>query len=459
MSAPPNPGRGRFGSRIGFIFAAAGSAIGLGNIWRFPYTAGENGGGAFVLVYLMFVLAIGVPVLLAELAVGRSTQRSPYSAFKALFPNSMWPLVGGLGVATGFAILSFYSVIAGWTLSYLWKAMTGAFSEGMTAEQSGQLFTELIGDPGRAIGLSGAFLLLTIIVVRKGISGGIETASKVLMPLFFVLLVILAGRSLTLDGAGRGLNFMFEADFSKLTAKAIMGALGQALFSLSLGMGAMITYGSYLSKKEHLPLAGISVAFFDTLIALLGGLIIFPALFHTNADPAAGPGLVFVVLPTIFDKLPSGTLFAIAFYALLAVAALTSTISLLEVVVSYFVDERGWAREKAVWLLGGGCFLLAIPSALSNGAVEGFSKLYTMGGKDKSFLDLQDMVFGNYSLSIGALMISLFVGWKWGTRAAVDELQGGGLHKLPLGLVWAMAIRFLCPVAVVIVLISIIMGD
>jgi NSS family neurotransmitter:Na+ symporter len=462
LSAPPSSatsGRGGFGSRIGFIFAAAGSAIGLGNIWRFPYTAGENGGGAFVLVYLIFVLGIGVPVLLAELAVGRHAQKSPVGAFKSLFPASMWPMLGGLGVATGFAILSFYSVVAGWTLSYLWKAVNGAFSDGMTAEQSGKLFTELIGDPSRSIALSGAFLLLTIIVVRKGISGGIETASKILMPVFFVLLLILAGRSLTLDGATRGLNFMFQADFSKLTAPAIMSALGQALFSLSLGMGAMITYGSYLSRDEHLPLAGVSVAFFDTLIALLGGLIIFPALFHANADPAAGPGLVFVVLPTIFDKLPSGTGFAIAFYALLAVAALTSTISLLEVVVSYFVDERGWSRDKAAWLLGGGCFLLAIPSALSNGAVGGLSALYQMGGKDKSFLDLLDMVFGNYSLSIGALLLSVFVGWKWGVNAGLDELQGGGKHRLPLAAVWAFCIRFICPVAVLLVLISIVTGD
>lgn len=465
MSAPPRSGRGGFGSRFGFILAASGSAIGLGNIWRFPYTAGKNGGGAFVLVYLGFVLAIGVPVLLAELAVGRRTQKSPVGAFKALFPHSLWPIVGAVGVVTGFGILAFYSVVAGWTLAYLWKATTGAFSGGMTAADSSELFGQLISNPGRAIALSGAFLLLTMIVVRKGVSGGIEMASKILMPVFFVLLLILAGRSLTLDGAGQGLRFLFEPDFSKLSTSAVMDALGQALFSLSLGMGAMITYGSYLSKKEHLPIAGVSVAFFDTMIALLGGLIIFPALFHAGADAAKGPGLVFVVLPTIFDQLPGGTFFAIAFYALLAVAALTSTISLLEVVVSYFVDERGWSREKSVWLLGSGCFLLAIPSALSQGGAEFLTKLYTVedatkesGLADKGFLDLQDMIFGNYSLSLGALMLCLFVGWKWGTKEALLELTGKGEHELPLAGVWAFCIRFVCPAAVLVVLVSIITG-
>jgi NSS family neurotransmitter:Na+ symporter len=239
----------------------------------------------------------------------------------------------------------------------------------------------------------------------------------------------------------------------------VLSALGQALFSLSLGMGGMITYGSYLSKRENLVVAGVSVAFFDTLVALLGGLIVFPALFHANADPTGGPGLVFVVLPTIFDKLPGGTLFAIAFYALLAVAALTSTISLLEVVVSYFIDELGWSRERAVWWVGASCFLLSVPSALSNGAVEGLSQLFTLGGKDKSFLDLLDMIFGNYALSVGALLTSLFVGWKWGTGAALDELRHGADVGPSLLALWAVCIRYVCPIAIVFVLISIVMGD
>ncbi len=449
MAVTPSSDRGAFGSRLGFVLAASGSAIGLGNIWRFPYMAGENGGGAFVLLYLGCVACIGVPVLLAELSLGRATQSNPVGAFKKLAPRSAWPWVGSLGVLTGFGILAFYSVVAGWTVGYLSKALSGQFGSAITADRSGAMFGELIGDPILAIGLAAVFLLLTVVVVRGGISGGIERASKILMPIFFVLLVVLAIRSVTLPGGWAGVTFMFDTDFSKINAKVFMSALGQALFSLSLGMGAMITYGSYFPKGENMPLAGVSVAFYDTSIALLGGFMIFPALFAAGVEPSAGPGLVFVVLPTIFDKLPMGGMFAVAFYALLAIAALTSTISLLEVVVSYFVDERGWSRNKAAWTVGGACLGLAIPSALSQGANAGLS---TFLGPELDFLSVQSILFGNYSLSIGALFICLFVGWKWGVPAGLESLQRGG-HVLPAAGVWGMLVRFVCPAAVVAVLI------
>ncbi|MCA9711556.1 MAG: sodium-dependent transporter, partial [Myxococcales bacterium] len=369
MSAP-SASIGQFGSRLGFILAAAGSAIGLGNIWRFPYTAGEYGGAAFVLVYLGFVALIGIPVLLAELAIGRASGKNPVGAFVALDPgqSKAWPMVGRLGVITGFGILSFYSVIAGWTLSYLGRALKGDFAATVSPEQSGAIFEQIIASPGETVAMTAVFLLLTAVVVRGGVGGGIERAAKVLMPMFFVILLVLAGRALTLPGGGAGLRFLFSPDFSKLTGTAVMSALGQALFSLSLGMGAMITFGSYLQKKERLGTAGISVAVFDTAIAILAGLIIFPALFTVGVEPSAGPGLVFVAMPAIFDQLPAGQAFGVAFYALLAVAALTSTISLLEVVVAYFVGERGWERERAVWTVTGACLLLAVPSALSQGA-------------------------------------------------------------------------------------------
>jgi len=446
MAIPEQLERGNFGSSIGFVLAGAGSAIGLGNIWRFPYTAGENGGGAFLVVYLVFVVLIGLPVLLAELAMGRASQRNPVGAFKVLFPSRLWPLVGGMGVFTGFAILAFYSVVAGWTLGYLYEAATGVLSSGLTPEQSGALFEAIIGHPGIAIILTAMFLLLTVLVVRGGVHKGIERATTILMPLFFLLLVALAIRALTLPGAGQGVSFLFHADFSKITPKVAAAALGQALFSLSLGMGAMMTYGSYLPRRSNLVAAGASIAVFDTLIAILAGLIIFPALFSVGADPARGAGLVFVVLPTIFDNLPAGTLFAIAFYALLAIAALTSTISLLEVVTAYFVDERKWSRERAVWTIGIACFLLAIPSALSQGG-----NAFLSGLLGKGFLEIQNILFGNYALSVGALFICLFVAWRWGIRNAVEEMQTGG-EAAPGHRLWGVLVRYVCPVAVIAVL-------
>ncbi len=445
MSIAPSD-RGLWTSKTGFILAAAGSAIGLGNIWRFPFTAGQNGGGAFVLIYFAFVALIGVPVLLAELSIGRKTERNPVGAFKALVPDTWWPALGGLGVITGFGILSFYAVIAGWTLAYLYRAVTGGLGTNLTAEQSGAMFAEIVGDPVLAIVLTVVFLLLTILVVRGGVSGGIERATKVLMPLLLFILVILAIRALTLPGGMQGVTYLFKPDFSKITVGVAMSALGQALFSLSLGMGAMITYGSYFPKTENLPFAGASVAFFDTMIAVLAGLIIFPALFSVGVEPGAGPSLVFVVLPTIFDQLPAGNLFGIAFYFLLAIAALTSTISLLEVVVSYFVDERGWKRNRAAWALGSVCMVIAIPSALSQGGSEALTNM--VGG---GFLNLQNIIWGNYSLSIGALLLCVFVGWKWGVPLARESLETGGF-ALPVAGLWSFLIKFVCPVAVAIVL-------
>ena len=442
MSTPA----GKFSSRMGFILAAAGSAIGLGNIWRFPYTAGQGGGAAFVAAYLGFVLVIGVPVLLAELSLGRKSGSNAVGAFKAILPGSWWPYVGGLGVLTGFGILSFYSVVAGWTLSYAWDAVMGAFADGMTMEQSGAHFAALTKGTVSPIVFAGLFLVLTALVVRGGVSGGIERASKILMPVFFVVLLILVVRSLTLPGASKGIEFLFSPDFSKLTPLVLMNALGQALFSLSLGMGAMITYGGYLQKDENLPLVAVCVALFDTLIALLAGLIIFPALFSAGAEPDQGAGLVFVVLPTIFDQLPAGQLFSVAFYGLLGIAALTSTISLLEVVVAYFVGERGWSREKSVWIVTGAIFLLAIPSALSMGAVDFLSENKELGRT--SFLDWQSIIWGNIALSVGAALIAVFVGHKWGVAGALEEMK-----TLPMAKAWGVLIQWVCPVAVISVLI------
>lgn len=440
--------RGTWGSRIGFLMAAAGSAIGLGNIWRFPYVAGQNGGAIFVLIYIGFVILVGLPVMIAELTVGRSTQRNPIGAFEALAPGSGWKWVGVLGVATGVGILSFYSVVAGWTVGYLLKTLTGAFSGPITGAESEELFLGFIGNGWVATLLLLVFIGLTMYVVAGGVSEGIEKWAKILMPVLFGILVILAIYAVSLEGAAKGLEFYLKPDPSKVTAGTFAKALGQALFSLSLGMGAMITYGSYLPSREHLAISAGYVALFDTLIALLAGLVIFPTLFAMGLDPAGGAGLVFVVLPTIFGKMPLGTLFGILFFLLLSLAALTSTISLLEVPTSYLVDEKGWSRRRAVLVMGTLAFVLGIPSALSQGAVGVLSSIPKLG---LGFLDLMNALFGNYSLSIGSLLIALFVGYRWGIRNAVREIEREG-NRFPYAPIWGILIRFVCPVAVAVIL-------
>ena len=436
--------RGMWSGKLGFVLAAAGSAIGLGNIWRFPYMAAEGGGGVFVVLYLACVLLIGVPVLFAELSLGRATKRNPVGAFKKLAPKSLWPLVGGLGVLAGFGILAFYSVIAGWTVGYLWMAVTGAFTPDVDAVASNELFGSFIGSVGPALGLSAFFLLLTVLVVRGGVAGGIERAAKVLMPVLLGVLLILLARSLTLPGGGAGLDFLLSPDLSEVTPTVFITALGQALFSMSLGMGAMITYGSYFPDDQSLPFAGTAVALADMLIALLAGFIIFPALFSAGIDVGSGgPGLVFVVLPTVFAQMPFGGFFAILFFASLAIAALTSTISLLEVTVAYFVDERGWDRQKAAWTIAFFCFVLAVPSALSQGAHGWLT--------DFGWLDVQNIIWGNFGLSIGAILICVFAGWVWGTDDMLDHVEKGG-NPVPARALLAFLVKYVCPVAIAAVL-------
>ena len=440
--------RGNWGSKFGFVLAAAGSAIGLGNIWRFPYVAGENGGAAFVFIYIIFVVLIGLPVMIAELSIGRRTAKNPVGAFKSLFPNSLWKIVGGLGVVTGICILSFYGVIAGYTFGYFLKIISGNFVNITTSSQAEQIFTSFTADPFISIALLFFFIWLTVMVVMGGVSAGIERWSKILMPVLFLLLILLAVRSITLEGAGAGLSFYLKPDFSKMTFTTFARALGQALFSLSLGMGTMITYGSYISKKDNLVTSAVYVAFFDTLIAVLAGLVMFPALFAMGLDPAQGAKLVFVVLPSIFAKMPGGMIFGASMFLLLAVAALTSTISLLEVPVAYFVDEHKWSRRKAVVSMGVITFIIGIPSALSFGANSFFS---TFISKNFGFLDMMNAVFGNYSLSIGAFFIAIFAGYKWGVKAVAEEIEKEK-NVFFFKKAWAFLIRFICPVAIFFIL-------
>ena len=443
--------RGLWGSKIGFIAAATGSAIGLGNIWRFPYLAGENGGAAFVLVYLFCVLLLGFPIMLAEVSIGRSTRKNPVGAFKTLAPNSKWKYIGGLSVLTGFAILTFYSVVAGYTLGYIFKTLFGSFNNIQNAQQSKLIFNDFVSDPYLVFICLTLFLLLNGVIVYKGIEEGIEKWSKGLMPILFILLILLVIRSLTLEGASSGLKFYIKPDFSKINASTVMNALGQAFFSLSLGMGVMITYGSYLSKKDNLVTSVAYVCIFDTLIAFISGLAIFPALFAMGLSPDQGPSLVFVVIPSIFSSIPGGTYFGTGFFVLLSIAALTSTISLLEVSVSYIIEEWKWSREKAT-AAAVFTFIVAVPSALSGGIVQFFTKLPFYAG---DFLSFMSTLFGSYSLTIGSFFVAVFVGWWWGVHLASEEITNGNPH-FKVRILWNILIKYFSPIAVFLILLNLI---
>ncbi len=440
-------GRGMWGSRLGFILAAAGSAIGLGNIWRYPYVTGQNGGAAFVLLYLGCVLVIALPVLIAELSLGRRTTLNPVGAFKTLSSSKYWPLVGYLGVITGVGILSFYLVISGWTLGYIIKEITNQVGT----------FGDFVRDPMNEIGYFTAFLLMTMYIVLGGVEKGIERWSKFLMPALFVLLVGLIAYNLTLEGAAKGIEFYLNPDFSKITGSTVLAALGQAFFSLSLGMGTMITYGSYISKKENIPVSAAAVAFSDTLIAFLAGLMIFPALFSVGMEPTQGPALVFNVLPAVFAQMPGGQLIGVAFFVLLAIAAITSTVSLLEVPVAFLVDQKKWTRKKAVIVISAATFVLGLPSALSQGTSEFFSSMTFLG--QTGFLDIMSFIFSDLALPIGGLFISLFVGWVWGVDKAMEESllnTSPWMAKMMSG--WGFLIRYVCPLLIFLVLVFKVIG-
>ena len=452
--------REQWGSRLGFILAAAGSAIGLGNIWRFPYVTADNGGGAFVVVYLICIALICLPYLFAELALGRNSQKNPVGAITAIKKGTPWTLVGALCVLTGVFILSYYGIVAGWALGYIFKGFIAPGAE------SASYFSSFVADATTVIPLAGTFMLITIFVVYGGVEQGIERWAKVLMPLLLVLMLVVIFRAVTLPGAGEGLNFYLNPDFSKIDGTVVLAALGQAFFSLSLGMGAMITYGSYLPKRENLLVSGGYVALFDTVIALLAGLMIFPALFAMGIQPeSGGPALIFVVLPEVFATMPLGGFISAVFFVLLSIAALTSMVSLLEVVISYFIDETSWSRQGITWVMGGVIFVLGLPSGLSQGAVPALSDMsWLVGdqffGADPSFLDILDFIWGNISLALGALLISVFVGWIWGTGQAVEELQQGSdeFFTGTLATIWTVFLKYICPVVIAAILGGILFG-
>lgn len=436
--------RGNWGSKVAFVFAAAGSAIGLGNIWRFPMAVGQNGGAIFVLAYILGVALIGFSVMLAELVIGRYSQRNAAGAFEYIKPGTLWKLIGYFGILTAVCILSYYAVIAGWSAGYLIKTAAGSFKADVTSELTEKIFADFSADPLQVLFYFLLMIGITTFIVSKGIKGGIEKWTKILMPILFILIVFLAVRALTLPGAEEGISFYLKPDFSKLSGKLVLFALGQAFFSLSLGMGIMVTYGSYISKSDNLVTSAGWVCFFDTLIAFLSGIIIFPTLFAIpGISPTAGPGLVFKVLPLIFSKIPGGLVFGILFFSLFSIAALTSTISLLEVPVAYFVDERSWPRKKAALLIGLVIVLLGIPSALSSEGMKFFTKI--------DFMGKMDFIFGNISLALGALLICIFLGYVWGVKKAAREIYSGNPH-FGIKPLWSFSIKFLSPAAILIIL-------
>ncbi|MEQ1439877.1 sodium-dependent transporter [Fontimonas sp. SYSU GA230001] len=438
-------GRENWGSRFGFIMAAAGSAIGLGNVWRFPYITGTNGGGAFLLIYLGIIVAFGVSLALAEMVVGRTAQRNPVGAFRAL-GGARWAGVGFLGVFTGFAILSFYIVVAGWTLAYIVQSLRGGLhsTDPKVLEAA---FGAFVSDPVAPIVYAGLFIGLTAWIVVGGIARGIERWNKILMPALFVILLVLVARALTLPGAAQGLSFYLVPDFSKVSTRTFYDAISQVFFSLSIGMGTLLTYGSYLSKQENLPSAALTVVLLDTCAAVLAGLMILPAVFAFGFNPSAGPGLTFITLPAVFASMPFGAVFSVLFFTLLAIAALTSAVSILEPMVAYFVDEHGLDRRRTVIVAACVCFLLGVPASLSFGLWNGF----TLFGK--TWFDLMDFLSNNLLLPIGGLLTALFVGWAWAQPAAHHLSNEGKLHQ-PWSPLWLFVLRYVAPLGILWILLS-----
>lgn len=454
--------RGQWGSKIGFVLAAAGSAIGLGNMWKFPYITGENGGGAFVAVYLVCILLVGLPIMVAEVVLGKMTQKSPVGAFTETAPRSPWIGVGWLGVATGFVILSYYSVVAGWAMHYVYLSLTGAFAgvpaEGL--ESVGDQFEALAGDWRLNLLWHTVFMLLTIGIVLGGIQKGVERSARFLMPALFVVLGLMVLHGVTLPGFGEAWDFVFGLHTERLRAAGVLEALGHSFFTLSLGMGAMLTYGSYMKRDEDVVNTSIVISVLDTTVALMACLALFPITFSYGMEPSRGPGLVFVNMPMAFVQLPGGTVWAALFFVLLTFAALTSAISLLEVVASYFIDEKGWPRWTAVGVTGGMIFLAGIPSALSAGTAvfgEGFANLTAIffgEGKGKNWFDFLDYLASNWMLPLGGLGISLFVSWRLNRLEREHAIADGSTlgSILPLYVGWLQLLRVAVPIAIVAVM-------
>ena len=436
---------GQWSSRWAFIMAATGSAVGLGNIWRFPYITGEYGGGAFVLMYLACVLLVGIPIMMAEVMLGRRGRQSPINTMATLAKeeglNSAWRYLGWMGVVAGFMILSFYSVVAGWTLEYIFQAGSGNFLTATDAEIS-EIFDSLLRDPGQLLAMHTLFMALTVVVVAMGVRSGLERAVKFLMPALFILLLIMVGYAMSTDGFQEGVYYMFYPDWSKLSGEGFLVALGQAFFSLSLGMGAIMVYGSYLPDDASIGHTTVTIAFADTLVAIMAGLAIFPLVFAYGLEVGSGPGLIFITLPIAFGQMPYGQIFGTGFFILLLFAAWTSSISLLEPAVAWLVENRGIARPKSAAIAGLIAWTLGIGSVLSFNHWQDY-KIF-----DKTYFDIMDYVTSNILLPLGGLLIAIFTAWLMSRKTVIAEL---GLGDGLVFQAWLFVVRFVAPIGVVVI--------
>ncbi|WP_417223413.1 sodium-dependent transporter [Amphritea sp.] len=438
---------GSWASRWVFIMAATGSAVGLGNIWKFPYIAGQNGGGAFVLVYLVCILAVGVPIMMAEVLVGRRGRQSPINSMREVAMEAnhspKWALVGWVGALAGFLIFSFYSVVAGWVLAYVAAMANGDFLE-IGSDQAGKVFNELLADPQALLIWHTVFVVLVMSVLLGGVNKGLERATKIMMPALFVLLLLLLGYSMSSGSFGEGLDFLFHFDPSELSWNAVLVALGHSFFTLSLGMGSIMAYGSYMPKSASIGSTVLTIAALDTVVALVAGMAIFPIVFANSLDPAAGPGLMFITLPVAFGHMPGGQVFGFLFFVLVALAAWTSAISLMEPGVAWMVERFGLKRGPVCIMLGLIVWLLGI------GALSSFNFGSDISLLGMNIFDFLDFITANVFLPFGGLFVALFVGWVLTQRIKQDELAiaSPGVYRA-----WSVMIRYVAPLAVAVIFI------
>ena len=435
---------GQWSTRLAFILAATGSAVGLGNIWKFPYIAGENGGGAFVLIYLLCILMIGLPIMMAEIMLGRRGRQSPINTMKELAQESavsaFWSWLGWLGVIAGFLILSYYSVIAGWAMAYVVRVASGVF-EGVTPDGASNIFGELIADPEKLLAWHSLFMIMTMLVVARGVKG-LERTVKFLMPALLAILILLIGYSMEQGAFEQGVSFLFKADFSKVTSESVLTAMGHAFFTLSLGMGAIMVYGSYLPSKVSIGSTASLIALTDTAVALFAGLAIFPIVFANGLEPGSGPGLIFQTLPIAFGHMAYGSLFGTLFFILLVFAAWSSSISLIEPAVAWLVENKGMSRMRACIWAGLATWVVGIGTVLSFNLAADVTLL------GKTFFDILDYLTANVMLPLGGLCIAVFAGWIMSKEASADELS---FTKPVLYRIWRFLIKFISPLAVIIV--------